>query len=62
MLLFRQSETAKPAIGLSPRETMASKLCRVLVFCLDFLIEKMCGIGMLCLLIVLILGFGFICK
>jgi hypothetical protein len=40
---------------------MASKLCRVLVFCLDF-IEKMCGIGMLCLLIVLILGFGFICK
>lgn len=62
MFSFRQSETAKQAAGPSPYQAGVSKLCRALVFCLDMIIEKMCGIGMLCLLIFLLLGFSFIWK
>ncbi|RMD00400.1 hypothetical protein EAY64_04805 [Aquitalea palustris] len=62
MFPFRQKYMARPLLLQPPAEGFRGKAVRWMMVCLDAIIEQMCGISMLCLLILLTLGFMFLIK
>lgn len=62
MFRFRQRNISRPLLRPAFGKGISSKTARWMMVCLDAIIEQMCGISMLCLLILLTLGFMFFFK
>jgi len=62
MLPFRQRDISRPLLPPVSGKGISGKAVRWMMVCLDAIIEQMCGISMLCLLILLTLGFMFLIK
>ncbi|WP_137009014.1 hypothetical protein [Aquitalea aquatilis] len=62
MFSFRQRNISRPLLHPVSGKGSSSKAARWMMVCMDAIIEQMCGISMLCLLILLTLGFMFFFK
>lgn len=62
MLPFRQRDISRPLLRPAPGKCIRSQATHWLMRCLDAVIEQMCGISVLCLLILFTLGFMFFFK